>query len=88
MKQPEHMMADECHVDCSPSEDDARAWCRDKLDEWNLDQAWAEDLWEGYFDPDGWFRYGADVYEALDTMIRTMPIETAERFAVYERECR
>ena len=71
-----------------PSEDDIRGWAERRLDELNMDPSDAMDFFECYLDPEGWVRYGVDVYEAIDYLLRWDPRLVADALVQDAKENR
>lgn len=80
---------DELDTTYVPSDEEIRAWCRDRLDFYNLSHQDMEDFWESYMDPDGWLRYGGpDVYDAILYVMDRDPVTLADALLEYDRENR
>jgi hypothetical protein len=72
----------------APTDEDVRNWVRAKIDDLNMTPSDAEDFFECYIDPEGWFRYGPDVYDALDYIARFDPRTLADALVQDEKENR
>ena len=87
MRIPENMDSADLCPD-GPTEEDIRNWVRAKLDDLNMTTSDAEDFFECYIDPEGFFRYGPDVFDALDYVAQWNPRQLAEALVQDERENR
>lgn len=88
MRHSETMDAGELTADrYEPTDEDARRWVRDILDELNMSHADAQDFWEAYMDPEGWLRYGThDVFDAISNVLDIDPMRIAEALRDYLRD--
>lgn len=87
MKAPEHMDSTDLDGDFGPTDEQLRQWARDTLDELAMDHGEAEDFFESYLDPEGWYRYGgSDVYDAIHYLIANDPRMVCEALREYAEQ--